>query len=82
LALGTGFDDFTTAAHADSYEHSPGLVRDLRRMLYNRMRAAGFVVIACEWWHFEYGTRRWAALCGREPLYGPTSTGDRQGRGL
>lgn len=44
--------------------------RNLRRWLYWSMRAAGFVVFAGEWWHFEYGTRRWAAITGHEPFYG------------
>lgn len=71
LALGTSFDDFTIAARADSLEITPGPARDLRRLLYHAMRAEGFVVLDCEWWHYEFGTRRWAALTGQEPLYGP-----------
>ncbi|HQZ85398.1 MAG TPA: M15 family metallopeptidase [Actinomycetota bacterium] len=43
--------------------------RDLRRLLYATMSAAGFVVLAREWWHFEYGTRLWAGVGGRQPLY-------------
>lgn len=69
LALGTDFDDFTPAAHADAFEHRPGPVREHRRLLFHAMSLAGFIVISCEWWHFEYGTRRWAALTGRHPLY-------------
>lgn len=71
LALGTAFDDFTARAHADALEAEPGESRDLRRLLYWTMAAAGFVVIDCEWWHFEHGTRRWAALTGGNPKYGP-----------
>ncbi|MDH4309919.1 MAG: D-alanyl-D-alanine dipeptidase [Acidimicrobiia bacterium] len=71
LALGTGFDAFTPEAAATAFEDSPGMVRDLRRLLYWSMRSAGFVVLNQEWWHFEYGTRRWAALTGAPPLYGP-----------
>ena len=71
LALGTGFDDFTSAANTASLEHVPGASRELRRLLFHAMRAAGFVVLHCEWWHFEFGTRRWAALTGKAPLYGP-----------
>lgn len=73
LALGTGFDDFTSAAFADSLEHVPGAARELRRLLYSAMREAGFVVLHCEWWHFEFGTRRWAAITGNDPKYGPAS---------
>jgi D-alanyl-D-alanine dipeptidase len=71
LALGTGFDDFTDRAAAASLEAEPGPSRELRRLLYRTMRGAGFVVLHCEWWHFEFGTRRWAAITGNEPRYGP-----------
>lgn len=71
LALGTGFDDFTDAAHADSLEHSAGIARDLRRLLFHAMRTEDFVVLHCEWWHFEHGTRYWAAVTGGAPTMGP-----------
>jgi D-alanyl-D-alanine dipeptidase len=70
LALGTPFDDFTDDARADAFERTPGRVRALRRLLYWAMAAEEFVVIDCEWWHFELGTRRWAAITGNEPFYG------------
>lgn len=73
LALGTGFDDFTHRAGAAALEPEPGPSRDLRRLLYRAMHDVGFVVLHCEWWHFEFGTRRWAALTGTAPLYGPAS---------
>lgn len=73
LGLGTGFDDFTDRARADAIEDEPGNDRELRRWLYWMMRSAGFIVLACEWWHFEYGTRRWAAITGNVPLYGPSA---------
>ena len=71
LALGTGFDDFTAAALTESLETVPGAARELRRLLYRSLRSVGFVVLHCEWWHFEFGTRRWAALTGNNPIYGP-----------
>ncbi len=74
LALGTGFDDFTSLAATNSLEPEPGPARELRRLLYGTMRSSGFVVLHCEWWHFEYGTRRWGAITGRTPRYGPVST--------
>jgi len=77
LALGTGFDDFTPAAHALAEEPRPGPVRDLRRLLTAAMRSEGFVVLDLEWWHFEWGTRRWAAIRGESIRYGaaePTTT--------
>lgn len=70
LSLGTAFDNFTDRAHARALEGTLDASRDLRRLLYWTMRSVGFVVIDCEWWHFEYGTRRWAAIRGRDPIYG------------
>lgn len=71
LALGTGFDDFTPLAATRALEGAPGPSRDLRRLLYWTMHDLGFVVLEQEWWHFEFGTRRWAAIADRRPLYGP-----------
>ncbi len=71
LAPNGGFDDFTARARADALEGEPGTDRELRRWLYWTMRSAGFVVLDCEWWHFEFGTRRWAAITGQEPRFGP-----------
>lgn len=76
LGLGAGFDDFTDRARADALEAEPGADRELRRWLYWTMRSVGFVVLDCEWWHFEYGTRRWAAITGQRPLYGPAEPAD------
>jgi len=73
LALGTGFDDFTENAAPVALELRPGTARDLRRTLYHAMRAGGFVVLHCEWWHFEFGTRRWAAITSQQPRYGPAA---------
>ncbi len=39
----------------------------------DRLAAEGFVVFDGEWWHFEHGTRRWAAITGHPPRYGPAS---------
>ena len=38
------------------------------------MSSSGFVVLHCEWRHFEFGTRRWAAITGNQPRYGPAPT--------
>jgi D-alanyl-D-alanine dipeptidase len=70
LELGTGFDDVTDLAWTDAFEAVPGPERALRRLLYWSMAGAGFVVLRCEWWHFEYGTRRWGAIRGARPRYG------------
>ncbi|MFI0432253.1 MAG: M15 family metallopeptidase [Candidatus Nanopelagicales bacterium] len=69
LALGTDFDEFTLDAFTASLEAQPGVARDLRRVLYRLMADQGFVVLAREWWHFEYGTRLWATVKGRPALY-------------
>ena len=77
LALGTPFDDFRSIAHADHFEHATPIdeaqrvVRDLRRLLVAAMGAEGFVVLHCEWWHFEHGTRYWAAVTGGTARFGP-----------
>ena len=71
LAPGTGFDDLSPLARTDALEGTEGPDRAVRRLLYWSMRKAGFVVYDGEWWHFEFGTRRWAALTGSAPLFGP-----------
>ena len=73
LALGTLFDTFTAQAATAAFEGSPGVVRELRRLLVRRMLDAGFAGYAQEWWHFEFGTRRWAAVRGERPRYGPAA---------
>ena len=40
------------------------------------MTETGFVVLNCEWWHYENGTRRWGAIRGNDPLFGPAEIGD------
>lgn len=44
---------------------------DNRRLLNDVMLQAGFVNYHAEWWHYEYGTQRWALLTGRDhAVYG------------
>lgn len=74
LALGTQFDEFSPTASPTWFERQPGRVRELRRLLIAVMANAGFVVDAQEWWHFEYGTLRWAAVCNEPVLYGGVVT--------
>ncbi|MEZ5279398.1 MAG: M15 family metallopeptidase [Acidimicrobiales bacterium] len=71
LAPGTGFDDTTSLAFAAALEDQAGPDRHIRRALFWAMEAQGFVIYPGEWWHFEYGTRRWAAVKGETPFYGP-----------
>lgn len=73
LGLGTSFDEFTPRAFAASLEGATDArdlqARDLRRFLRAVMVSAGFVGLAREWWHFEYGTRLWSAVTGRPVRY-------------
>ena len=71
LRLGSDFDDFTTCTITTAFEAAPGPVRELRRLLYWALHEQGFIVLEHEWWHFEYGTRRWAAINSTATLYGP-----------
>lgn len=52
LGLGTGFDEFSTAAHLTAFDAVPGPVRTLRQMLTGVLSDAGFSPLWCEWWHF------------------------------
>jgi len=70
FALGSAFDEFSPNSNVHAYEQRPGLVRSLRRMLFWRLHEQGFVGIRTEWWHFEFGTIRWAARTGLNPIYG------------
>jgi len=73
LSLGTSFDAFVPAAAAAAFEpDGPRRDRDLRRRLAAAMGGAGFVVHPQEWWHWEYGTRFWAAVTGEPVRYGHT----------
>ncbi|MGC8461277.1 MAG: M15 family metallopeptidase [Candidatus Dormibacteria bacterium] len=73
LALGTHFDAFTEDARVDAFENYPGTVRTLRRLLYWTMVETGFVSLPKEWWHYEYGTRRWSVIRREPVLYGPAT---------
>ena len=70
LALGTSFDSFTERAAMVALEEEAGPARELRRLLRSTMESQGFVAYALEWWHFEYGTPRWAAVHETRPLFG------------
>lgn len=74
LALGTGFDEFNDLTATRSFERFTGPVRALRRLLFHCLIGQDFVVLAEEWWHFEYGTRLWSAVSGKPVRYGPAGT--------
>ena len=70
LDMGTGFDDFTDAAHTSYFETADSEeIRNNRRLLYNVMIRAGFTNYPSEWWHYDYGDRFWAAMNGRDSIY-------------
>lgn len=74
LDCGTGFDEFSPRAHRNWFQVHPPTSPEELRAAYHRtvleqaMTHAGFVGLPQEWWHFEWGTRRWARTTGREPV--------------
>lgn len=74
LDMGTDFDDLTSRARTDALEHSLSPAdkeaRQNRRILYHLMTEAGLVNYDCEWWHYAYGERQWAATLHKTPFYG------------
>lgn len=80
LPMGTGFDDFSDGAMTRYYkvrqERRSLSVQELeflrnRRRLVHLMAQAGFVNYEEEWWHYDFGNRRWAALTLQTAIYGP-----------
>ncbi|KSU80305.1 D-alanyl-D-alanine dipeptidase [Fictibacillus enclensis] len=75
IDMGTGFDDFTEKAQLEWYERKASLspqektIRDYRRLLRQVMENAGFVSNSEEWWHYDYGNKRWANATGGSILY-------------
>lgn len=72
--LGTCFDEFTDPASRDwfdRFEPTTPLEQQAaanRRVLFAVMSKVGFVGLAEEWWHFEWGTQLWAAANGELPI--------------
>jgi zinc D-Ala-D-Ala dipeptidase len=65
LDMGSGFDEPVDASVCDYYERHPHSVyTERRRLLFHVMSQSGFANYPGEWWHFEYGTLRWAAATG------------------
>lgn len=62
LDMGSEFDEPIEASVCDYYERHPDPeYTDRRRLLFHAMTASGFANYPGEWWHYEYGTLRWAA---------------------
>ncbi|WP_233163949.1 M15 family metallopeptidase [Chromobacterium sp. ASV23] len=67
LDMGCPFNADSEESAGACYTDSPAIsaqARTNRRMLSEAMRAAGFVNYPSEWWHWSYGDRYWAAVCG------------------
>jgi D-alanyl-D-alanine dipeptidase len=74
LSLGTRFDAFVPQAAADALEpDGQDPARQLRRLLAAAMSGAEFVQHPQEWWHWEFGTRYWAAVTGQAVMFGRTA---------
>ncbi|SHO53556.1 M15 family metallopeptidase [Desulfopila aestuarii] len=84
LFFGSPFDDPSEISNTNYFEDKlekgellserEEIALKNRRILYNTMKQLGFVNYSCEWWHFEYGTQRWAIETGKEfAIYGPTA---------
>jgi zinc D-Ala-D-Ala dipeptidase len=77
LDMGTGFDHFGPEAapfYFDTGDHMVAAAH--RRLLRDALSAEAFVVYPEEWWHFDFGTERWAREC-KQPraLYGEVLVG-------
>lgn len=71
IRIGADLDYMDVQANTDHYESMDiPLVRDMRRIFINLFSEQGFACIDSEYWHVEYGTRRWAGKNSTEPLYG------------
>jgi D-alanyl-D-alanine dipeptidase len=76
LPMGTAPDAAVPESETDWFERHPQEpFRQNRRLLYHTLTRVGFANYPGEWWHFEYGTRRWAGQTGAaEALYGDAET--------
>ncbi len=72
LPMGTEFDEAVERAVTDWFERYPeSPFTENRRLLFQAMADAGFANYPGEWWHYEFGTRRWAAQKNQpHALYG------------
>lgn len=61
IPMGTSLDSVSLESYTAHFEiHPDEPFRHNRRVLYHAMTQSGFVNYPNEWWHFEYGTIRWA----------------------
>lgn len=72
--MGTEFDEFTPMSGRDWFRENPpktpseAEAHANREMLRAAMEHAGFITLDSEWWHYEYGTPRWANVTGNPVL--------------
>lgn len=73
--MGGAFDELTARSEPLHYDDrpDPGGYAQLRRTLNAGMTEQGFVRLATEWWHFEYGTALWAHERGAGVLFDATA---------
>ena len=64
LDMGTGFDHFGPESATRYFADRDQVLHTNRMLLCEVMFAAGFTNYANEWWHFDYGTPRWAFQTG------------------
>jgi D-alanyl-D-alanine dipeptidase len=70
--MGGAFDELTIRSEPLYYDDHPDPAgyAALRRTLHVAMAGQGFVQLASEWWHFEYGTALWAQESGEAVRFG------------
>lgn len=74
LFLGTRFNDEPEETEGKTWFAATGIgaeAREYRDLMASCLEPAGFVNYPPEWWHWSYGDRYWAAILGREAIYGP-----------
>ena len=74
--MGSEFDEFSPVSGRDWFRNNaPVTEKELlshrnREMLRAAMESADFIGLDSEWWHYEYGTPRWAQEKGKPVLLG------------
>jgi D-alanyl-D-alanine dipeptidase len=66
VEMGSDYDYFGREAHIDNYNF-PEEVLQVRKLLFDGMRAHGFNTIRTEWWHFAYD-KNWRYPIQNRPL--------------
>lgn len=69
VSLGSPYLAVSPTAQMYAYEGAGGPMRALRRVFASAMLDAGFAPSGACWWHWEYGTPRWAAWYREDPRY-------------